>query len=94
MFLPGAGGYEPYSYNQGGTGYDDQSFDSYISYSANAAGTLKPGERFNAKIPPSYVGGSFFAYMEDVEDWETLSDADVKKRGPLLKNALSGPLML
>ena len=49
---------------------------------------LKPGERFNAKVPPSYGGGSFFAYVEDVKDWQTLTEVDKKKQAPMLKNAL------
>ena len=96
MFHPGAGGYEPYSYNQGGTDYHGETYDSYVTQNAPrasaCAGTslLKPGERFNAKVPPSYGGGSFFAYMEDVKDWETVTELYEKRRAPALKNALYG----
>ena len=33
MFNPGAGGYEPYSYNQGGNDYQEQeTYDSYVTH--------------------------------------------------------------
>ena len=98
MLFPEGGGYEPYSYNHGSANSAESffsSFDTYVSahtQQSHAYGAqLKPGERFNSKIPPSYGGGSFFAYMEDVKDWQTLTDVDIKKQGPMLKNAL-GPL--
>ena len=84
----------PYSYNPGGGDFIGMDFDSFATdhrQHAYAGGSqLKPGERFNAKVPPSYGGGSWFAYEEDVQDWETLTELDVKKRGPALKNATYG----
>ena len=74
MFHPGAGGSVPYAYDPGEADYHGENYDSYVTQNhsrAYAGSVLKAGERFNAKIPPSYGGGSFFAYVEDVRDWET-----------------------
>ena len=94
MYLPEEGGTSPYSYNPGGDNNEFGDFEilatDHRQHSYAGGSQLKPGERFNSKVPPSFGGGSWFAYEEDVRDWEFLTELDEKKRGPALKNALYG----
>ena len=83
MFLPEVGGPVPYSYNSGQEQEDAPEYNTFSTSqnhqrgrgSSFAGGSLlKPGERFNAKVPPSFNGGSWFQYEEDVRDWITMTD--------------------
>ena len=61
--------------------------------SFSSSNLLKPGERFNAKVPPSFNGGSWFQYEEDVRDWLTMTDLSEERQGPALKNAIQGHMV-
>ena len=52
---------------------------------------LRPGEQMTSQIPPAYNGSdSWFTFEELVNDWEDSCVLDEKKRGPALKNRLTG----
>ena len=52
---------------------------------------LRPGEKFNQKIPPSYDGEiSFFAYERLVIEWCSIAVVDAGKRATLLLHASKG----
>ena len=52
---------------------------------------LRPGERFNQKIPPSYDGEiSFFAYERLVIEWCSITVVEPDKRAPMLLHAFKG----
>ena len=102
MFTPEVGGPSPYTYSVGQN--EDFQFD-YDAFSASqkaaprnassfsSSNLLKPGERFNAKVPPSFNGGSWFQYEEDVRDWLTMTDLSEERQGPALKNAIQGHMV-
>ena len=102
MFTPEVGGPSPYTYSAGQD--EDFKFD-YDAFSTSqntqhgrgssfsSGNLLKPGERFNAKVPPSFNGGSWFQYEEDVRDWLTMTDLSEERQGPALKNAIQGHMV-
>ena len=73
--------------------YDDPGASSYAMRSHHDKhNNLAPGEHFNAKVPPALDGStSWFTYEERVSDWEDITQIDQERRGPLLKQRVSGP---
>ena len=66
---------------------EEQSFATNHVYAAE----LKHGEKFNAKIAPSFDGTmSWFLFYETVQDWLEVTVIEPTKRGPSLRNRLSG----
>ena len=56
-----------------------------------ASSDLKPGERFNHKVAPSFDGiERWYVFEELVRDWCDITSIDVKQRGPHLRNRLTG----
>ena len=59
--------------------------------SYGAGGDLKPGERFNAKTAPAFNGlERWYIFEELVWDWCDITIVDQEKRGPHLRNRLTG----
>ena len=56
-----------------------------------ASSDLKPGERFNHKVAPSFDGNErWYVFEELVRDWCDITSIDVKQRGPHLRKRLTG----
>eukprot|EP00438_Fugacium_kawagutii_P029373 Skav202091 [mRNA] locus=scaffold513:194559:195140:- [translate_table: standard] len=48
-------------------------------------------QQMTTKIPPSYDGKtSFFAFEDAIDDWCDITELEVEKRGPALRNRLEG----
>ena len=69
----------------------DQEMVLMAEASAAASSDLKPGERFNHKVAPSFDGNErWYVFEELVRDWCDITSIDVKQRGPHLRNRLTG----
>ena len=65
--------------------------DSELVQGHTYGSDLRPGERFNQKIPPSYDGEiSFFAYERLVIEWCSITTVEPDKRAPMLLHAFKG----
>ena len=52
---------------------------------------LRRGSKFTAKVPPLLDDKtSWFAWEEDILDWNDMTTLDVDKRGPAVKQAITG----
>ena len=69
--------------------------ESATAQALSAQGLMAPAptsQSVTTKIPPSYNGGTiWFAYEEQVLEWEDLTELAVERRGPALKSRLEGP---
>ena len=67
----------------------EMAFMTEASYSSS--GDLKPGERFNHKTAPSFNGMErWYIFEELVWDWCDITIIEPEKRGPHLRNRLTG----
>ena len=71
---------------------NEDEYNSLISTSVTyGTADLPHGASMSPKVPPSYDGrNSWFAFEELVNDWCDSATLDTDKRGPALKNRLSG----
>ena len=52
---------------------------------------LSAFQQVTTKVPPSYDGrSSWFAYEDAIDDWCDVTELDVDKSGPALRNRLEG----
>ena len=69
--------------------------DSELVQGHTYGSDLRPGERFNQKIPPSYDGEiSFFAYERLVIEWCSIAVVEPEKRAPMLLHAFKGHALI
>jgi len=70
---------------------NDEMYESHATFGATyGSSELRPGEIMNHKVPPAYVGGSWFSFEEQVADWLDITILSAEKHGPALKQRLGG----
>ena len=54
---------------------------------AYAVSDLRPGEKYNERIPPEFDGTGLWQYERAVKDWLDLCKLDEEKRGPAMNGS-------
>ena len=69
--------------------------DEELTQGHSFAAELRPGEKFNQKIPPVFDGNqSFFSYSKMVHEWCSITTIDKDKRALMLRHGLQGQALI